>query len=37
MFLVNGIFFHNKNHPQPLKNDETIGDTFEVGFQIQMI
>ncbi len=32
-----GEMFSQVNHPQPLKNDVIIGDTFEVFFQVQMI
>ncbi len=32
-FLVNGIFFHNENHPQLLKNDVIIGNFFKYFFK----
>jgi len=35
--FVNGIFFDNLNHPQPLKNDVIVGDTFGIHFKVQMI
>ncbi len=28
IFLVNGVCFHNENHPQPFESDIIVGDTF---------